>query len=282
MRVFDCECSQTRPAVIPLGGPAADEDRLSLVFTPAEPCGVEIGPTVATRFPLRLLSVINTCFGDPTCPGEMSLLRASVQRLISLRGPGELKALHASSCEPNSDAKAPRVKLKVMSCGMAAPVWIDSDSEIVVPSGPAVIEIWGPDNWIAYGRTTVEVESIWEDVQLKIAVCPLSCYVPDGTLSTWLRFTNGSALVDRVLLVPRRARWLTVTLMNAANDAGVTGGSVWWDRDPSAGLGAVALGQMLFGTTNYRPHFLGAASHVSINDAGAGITLASYWRWRIQ
>lgn len=275
------KCTSAEPLVIPLGGPLADEDRLGLVFTPTRPCGVEVGPTVATLNPLVLLYTWTECVGEPDCPGAMVLLRASVQRLVSQRS-GDLRSQHISGCE--GETAEPRVKLKIQACGNQGPVWIDSDSQIVIPAGLCTIEVWGPNNWHLMGRFTTGSVT-WTDVWLKITACPLDCYAPSGVLTTWLRYTEPAwaAIADRVFLRPRRARGLLVNAVNEATPAGAPAAiSVnWYNGDPSAGIGALRMGAVAFTTGSALYAIPGAYTHAEIYAPAAGVTLTATMVWFI-
>lgn len=216
-------CSPRHPLVLPVGGPQYGEDEQSLVFTPEYPCGVELNTSLANPRRLVKLAPWVGCVGERD---ERVVISASVQKLDSTRGPGQIAAVHVGSCE--GDAVEPRLKLRVMACGYAAPVWIDADSDLVVSAGPIEIDLFGPggeagvrEPWRVYGRRVLAFEEEWTDVQVKIVACRADGYMPEGTLSEWLRNVDVPANPEDaiVLLRPRRARRLRI---NASTIAGAT------------------------------------------------------------
>jgi hypothetical protein len=283
-------CTPGSPFVVNLQGPPADEDRLSLVFSPAFPCGVEIGATPATLAPLIKLAQWSGCLGDTDCPGQMVVVRSSVQRLIqSLPAEERRRVGHISECE--GDTAEPRVKIEITHCGNAAPVWIDSDSSIVVPAGPAVIQIWGPGPdaagagaWVADRAVDIELaDTAWADVWVKITGCPCTCDDPNGILTTWLNYSEPAwaAIADRVFLRPRRARKMGINSVNSGTGVAVNQSVLFWGQDPSAGLGGTQMGAALFSGNTPPFFYTGAWSHYEMALPAAGATNSTIHRWVI-
>lgn len=212
-------CNAQRPATLLLGGPAADESRESLIFTPAFPCGVEANATTGEATPLTSIMVYDGCVGEE-CPGDLVLVSGHVQTLRQERS-GHIGPLVMEDCQANVARKQPRVKLRITHCSSMTSLIIDSDSSVAVPAGKVWIEALVPGanpndvsfafgRWQEYGSLNVPVQ-MWEDTRLEVRACPLRGCCPCGTLSERLLFVFDGEL-DGILLTPRGARELAVSV----------------------------------------------------------------------
>jgi len=216
------ECLPQRPATLRLGGSPPNAARDGLIFSDDAPLGAEVSATELLRIPMITVARIGGCAGDPSCGGR-ALITAHVQSVIRVVDAGEGPPVFGESL-PNVATSAPRVKLAITSCGVPGPVIIDSDSALVVPTGPVQVRVLvpGPDlagdgAWQVGGSVPVGFES-WNDVVLKIAICPMrdDAFWPKGVLTEWLEFSDATPLASRVLLRPRRARSLAAHAVTAA------------------------------------------------------------------
>lgn len=225
MAVIDidaAECLPQRPANIRLGGPPPSAARDGLLFTNDFPCGTEVSATELLRIPMHTVARIGGCAGDPSC-GSRALITAHVQAITTSRTAGD-GPLTFTECAANAHTSEPRVKLAVTSCGAPGPVIMDSDSALVVPSGPVQIRVLvpGPDGagtgaWQVMGQIPAGVED-WTDVVLKIAICPMlgDAFWPKGVLTEWAALSDATVLAQRILVRPRRARSLAAHAVTAA------------------------------------------------------------------
>lgn len=282
------DCPGTNAWTLRIGGPQPDENRTSLLFTPQNPCGVERDPTFdpTLNSPLVRIATARFCLGDGCDPTRMVLIRGHVQSLDSIRGPGVIDPRTIDSCDGASSA--PRVKLEVWPCGWPGGVIIDSDSEIVVPAGDTSINVLAPGpnpsggggpnagGWIR-GRTTLTDAVGWTDVTLRIAACPIDCYVPPGVLTEWAaQVIDTTPVADRILVRPRRARRLELNTRDALGVATATQVDLLQD---TAGA-TISLGSILFPTGPATVNMFGAAQAIVLVGSGAG-TFA-YIRWEIR
>jgi hypothetical protein len=294
----DC-CEPSRPWVLMVGGPATSEEDLGLAFTPAFPCGVEISAPGGETRPLRVIARWGGCIGDPNAgAGARALVTGSVASITTTRT-GVITWRAIGECE--GETTQPRLKLKIKACGIPEPIIIDADSSIVVPAGPAVIELIGPSTWTLQGSQTVD-QQLWTDTTVRVSACPLtwirtveresfqqledgrtircveqipvgldSPWAPPGVLTEWWPIDPAGTAESRILLRPRRARRLLVS------SSGIDAVTVQMLHANAAApvFGAAnfpALGQLLIDP-------FGAASHVGLQSVSA---TTIYLRWGIE
>jgi hypothetical protein len=277
------DCPGTDAWTLRIGGPQPDEDRNSLLFTPTFPCGVErsVAFNADDDAPLVRIATGKFCLGDECDPTRLVLLRGHVQAIDSQRGPGVIDPLNIDACEGAS--AAPRVKIEVWPCGWPGGVIIDSDSEIVVPAGDTSINVLAPGprvggvlagtgGWVR-GRTTLADTTSWTDVTLRIAACPLDCYVPPGVLSEWfIGIDDTTDVADRILIRPRRARRLELGGIAAAAI------ETFLLQDLAGAL--PAMGRVVWPTTPTTLNITGAFQSLIVTGQAAGT--AGFMRWEVR
>lgn len=267
-------CTPHHPWTLLLGGPSSEAD-VGLAFTPDFPCGVELNAAAAPTAPLRVLARWSGCIGgEPGCiaPGALAVITGMVAAdFRSVVNGVELRFVDPTECSPSS---APRVKLRWQGCGLPGSVIFDSDSQIVVPAGPCVIDVLGPTPWRVMGVGSVESPTTWFDVSLRVLACPCTCWAPDGELTEWLPVALEDAVALRELVRPRRARKLAACFVNAPG--GVIAGLVEWRHFP----GGPAIGATTFAaTTQQTADPWGASPYLSVTPAERGM---AYLRWGLR
>lgn len=257
-----CEspCSARDPLALTLGGPQR-EAVAGLVFTPDNPCGIELDAEGVETAPLVSLFRSTYCLGDIECPGARVLITGHVQARVrqGLAVPSTVTFAPFGGCTGASSE--PLLKLAITPCGMSGPVIIDSDSEIVVPAGSTQIEVLGPADWHNMGQAPA-TEAGWTDVSLKVSACPLDCcYCPEGFLTEWLRVMRvGEDSASRMLVRPRRARRMQAAI------ASFTAVTIDFFHEPTGTVGPLAsvniapLGQETFDPWGASPYLRIAAA----------------------
>lgn len=213
-------CSVKSPQTFRIGGPGIGEELAGVVFTPANPCGAVVSPGFV-QTPLEIIGGWDGCLGDPCGPDDQRIMiEASMLAIDSDRGPGQITFPSMGVCDPNMFSTLSRIKLRVQACGMPEPVFIDSDSRLIVLPGNASIDVLAPPGWQQMGRVLLEAQTPRTDAVLRIVGCPLGGYSPRGILSEWLQnVTDATAAADRTLIRPRRARRLSVAGVTTVGSA---------------------------------------------------------------
>lgn len=210
------DCSRSRPLAVKLGGPASSEGLPGLAFTPDFPCGMTADATGLVRVALQRIRVWEGCLGDDC--SALALIDAAVAARDRVVPAGQATPTSPDDCQVDSRTSEMSVKLAITACGWRYPVIIDSDSRVVVPVGPATIDVLAPVGF-SQSSQIVGAESDWTDVSIRVSGCPTSCCEVDGALTEWL-FVDpadpASSLADRMVLRPRRAHTLQASAVDAA------------------------------------------------------------------
>lgn len=272
-------CTPQHPLTFRIGGPPLDDATDGLLFTNDFPCGTEVTATELVRTPMSVIAASgDLCLGDTTCPGSRTLITAHVMSLDRDREVGAGPP-HLAGCQANVATSELRVKLLITYCGQPGGVLIDSDSALVIPSGPAEIAVVAPAGWIPMGRIPTGASESWTDVTIRVAACQMrgDAFWPKGHLTEYLQFSDATPQGSRVLIRPRRARRLAAAANTMALAA--TNVSVMYFREPTAG--GVPIGfhtfQSGFPLSN---EIFGAAPWV-VPVSPAGLISASL-RWEIE
>jgi hypothetical protein len=204
-------CTRSRPLVVKLGGPASSEGLPGLAFTPDFPCGMTADATGAGRVALQRIPAWRGCLGDDCSPH--ALVDAAVGARDRVVTAGQITPDSPDGCEGRTSEMA--AKLAITACGWRYPVFIDSDSRIVVPAGPAEIDVLVP---VGFSMTSQVVagETDWTDISIRVSGCGVSCCEVDGAFTQWLFVDPAGELADRMVLRPRRAHTLQVSAVDAA------------------------------------------------------------------
>lgn len=237
-------CTPQQPWSTRIAGPNPQSGaaQFGLLFSVDNPCGALQDDTLLEETPLAVVAVWEGCIGDPSSPGQLALIQGHVQAINSTRSSSTPRPNLGTDCLANVRTTEPLLKLAITSCGKAGPTFIDSDSALVVPAGPAVIKVLAPTGWGEGISPPTAEAGPWTDVSLKVSACPCNCgFNPKGNLTEWGFVDILADAADRVLVRPRRARQLQMQGATAAGGTQNIGLQHAFDE-----AGAVIFGQTLF------------------------------------
>lgn len=224
-------CTPQSPWTSRLVGPAVlgpQEGLANFVVSPVVgdetefPCGAMIEGTWHNTAPpvtvgLQPFAEWSGCVGDPSKPGALVLVRGHVR---ALQQNGIVRP-SMGGCMPGVRSRVAQLKLGITACGMPGPVFIDLDSELVIPAGPCTIQVFGTPLWSqnAPKQDSVEDVNLWVD--LAVTACPCDCgYHPQGRLTWYMQQDFANTPDDgATLVVPRRARRVNATGLRGATVA---------------------------------------------------------------